>query len=99
MLKPEYQSTLKDIIAEEKAALPAKTLKYWKLTRCWNGLDTDKTMTVSKALDTIRNIQSELNPQRPLNAGLSSLRDQIVEHGSKAKAPKPTQTQVKIVIL
>lgn len=99
MLKPEYQSTFKSIMDEEKAALPAKTLRFWKLTRCWNGIDVDKKMTVSKALSEIQAIRSELNSQRPLNLGLESLRDQIVEHGCKAKTPKQVPNLARIVIL
>ena len=99
MLKPEYQSTFNVIMDQEKAALPAKTLSFWKLTRCWNGIDVDKKMTVSKALSEIQAIRAELNSQRPLNAGLESLRDQIVEHGCKSKTPKAVQKLARIVIL
>lgn len=105
MLKAEFQSTLKNILDEEKAALPSKTLKFWRLARCWNGVDDDPSMTVGKAMDQLRGIQSELNPQRPLNSGLEELKDNIIEHGTKAqqrkylKSIKSTVKLARLIVL
>jgi hypothetical protein len=87
MLKPEYAQTINSIL-KEKAALEDKTLQYWKLKRCWNGIDYDKKLTVSSAMQRINNIQAELNPHRPLNLGLITLKDDIVAHGTKSKQRK-----------
>lgn len=100
MLKPEYANIINSFVSEN-AALEKKTTKYWKLMRCWNGIDYDKKMTVSKALDQINHIQDELNPQRPLNIGLIALKEDIVEFGSKAKSMKGRvpQERARITIL
>ena len=102
MLKPEYTQAFQDIVAIEKAALPLKTMKFWKLARCWNGLDNDPNMTVSSAFESIRGIQSELNPSRPLNSGLENLKESIVQHGTKAQERKYTtknSLRARIVVL
>lgn len=92
-MKAEYSELIRGIFAEEDDALHQKTRSFWNISREWNGLSTDKIskVTVSDAFREIRSIQEQLSEHRVLNYRLESLKDDIIEHGSKEQQRKYTK--------
>lgn len=65
--------------------LHEKTLDYWNLSRCWNGITHKPQLTISDAIQLTNGILNSINPERPLAMHVAVIKHNIIMHGSKRK--------------
>jgi hypothetical protein len=75
-----------------------QTLTYWKISSNWNGKGSHN-FTVMQAMEAANVILHEIDPQKRLAYLTRELKDNIIEHGTKSKRSKNSNTPAKMIIL
>lgn len=67
--------------------LEARTLIYWHISRCWNGV-AETHVTTEEALDRLNQVINNSNPGRPVNSQAHALRWNIIIGGKSSNGNK-----------